>query len=105
MVNFLAVNGTTSAFRIPSRPENGCPTTNFGCYGNDCNHPNKCFCEEHCSWDMCRLFEPPDMCLIEVKGRWIWDSEKGYWVAQLGGRNELYSYCNMMQLYTKDQIL
>ena len=42
-----------------------------------------CGCEEHCSWDVCRLEEPPNDCLHGTKSIWKWDHLKNAWVAQL----------------------
>ena len=80
--NRKASNGTTYQGYIPKRPKYGCPANTYGCTGNDCSHPEKCFCEEHCSWDKCRLFGNPTNCL--KKSGWIWDSVQHFWVAQVG---------------------
>lgn len=42
-----------------------------------------CICEDHCSWDICRLHEAPEECLIGVDSRWVWDYQKEIWVAQV----------------------
>ena len=82
--NRKASNGTTYQGYIPKRPKYGCPKNDYGCTGNDCSHPEKCFCEEHCSWDKCRLFKYPTNCLKNVRSGWIWDSVQNFWVAQVG---------------------
>ena len=62
---------------IPKRPNSGCP---FGTY----NSLHTCFCEDHCSWEACRLLNPPLNCLTEFDKQavWAWDSVKYAWVAQ-----------------------
>ena len=82
---WVAINGTTYTFLIPKRPNYGCPKNSYGCIGNDCNSPGICFCEEHCSWKKCRLFDIPLDCLREVNSVWNWDLKQKFWVAQLGG--------------------
>ena len=42
-----------------------------------------CTCNEHCSWDICRLLEPPDSCLLGTKSEWTWDNIKNAYVAQI----------------------
>ena len=42
-----------------------------------------CHCEDHCSWDLCRLTEPPDQCLQGTNSKWQWDDVKSAWVAQI----------------------
>ena len=72
---------------IPKLPEGTtCPegTTGAWAYAT-------CFCSEpHCSWEKCRLSEPPDECLIGTGSIWLWDSQKNYWVAQTYTR-----YCKL----------
>ena len=43
-----------------------------------------CYCEDHCSWDSCKLFHPPLHCLEHMNGDavWGWDTKKEVWVAQ-----------------------
>ena len=77
-----AVNGTLASYLIPKRPIYGCPANSYGCTRNDCNHLDTCFCEEHCSWETCRLFDHPDVCLTDIKSRWVWDLKQKFWVAQ-----------------------
>ena len=43
----------------------------------------RCYCEDHCSWEICRLYEAPDECLIGTDSAWLWDSPKRIWVAQM----------------------
>ena len=42
-----------------------------------------CSCNEHCSWDICRLFEPPDDCIPGANSEWKWDNLKNAYVAQI----------------------
>ena len=62
---------------IPKRQENGCPNgTQDG--------KTTCFCEDHCSWNMCRLSEPPT-CQLDfetTKVEWAWSPSKSNWIAQ-----------------------
>ena len=43
-----------------------------------------CFCEDHCSWQACRLLDPPHNCLSSFNTDvvWAWDFDQMYWVAQ-----------------------
>ena len=76
-------NGTTLSVLIPRRTKMGRPANTYGCSGDVCNDQSNCFCEEHCSWDVCRLEEPPNDCLYGTKSIWKWDHLKNAWVAQL----------------------
>ena len=42
-----------------------------------------CSCNDHCSWDACRLSEPPEECLLNKNSEWKWDSLKNAYVAQI----------------------
>ena len=42
-----------------------------------------CTCNEHCSWDLCRLAEPPKTCLVGTNSEWHWDSLKNGYAAQI----------------------
>ena len=42
-----------------------------------------CSCNDHCSWDMCRLSEPPKDCLLGANSEWKWDNLKNAYVAQI----------------------
>lgn len=81
----VATNGTSYSWLIPRLPVGGCPNNTYGCSGNDCNRPNSCFCEDHCSWETCRLVASPEECLKHVDSMWSWDAKKHFWVAQIGG--------------------
>ena len=63
---------------IPRSPTHGCQNT-----GQYRKLLGTCGCEEHCSWDVCRLEEPPNDCLYGTKSIWKWDHLKNAWVAQL----------------------
>ena len=96
LIQKAAVNGTSYSLDIPRRPLGGCSANTYGCSGNDCNRPQSCFCEEHCSWETCRLVDSPGRCLKHVESTWIWDAKKHFWVAQLGGMiYKLYSFIHL----------
>ena len=58
---------------IPTRPSIGCPKGTIDGF-------TTCFCEDHCSWNVCRLKNPPTTCPgAEI---WKWNSLNMYWVAQ-----------------------
>ena len=62
---------------IPMRQENGCP-------GGTIDGMTTCYCEDHCSWNICRLSEPPT-CQLDFENtnvRWAWNSDESYWIAQ-----------------------
>ena len=40
-----------------------------------------CFCEDHCSLEICRLDQPPERCLPNKDTAWIWDVNLLYWRA------------------------
>ena len=77
-------------WRIPHKPEHGCPLETFGCTGETCKNTKTCFCGQHCSWDRCRLQHPPDDCLNGVNSKWKWNSRKIHWVAQFKGKAIIY---------------
>ena len=82
--NLEHVNGISYLSLIPKCPKSGCPSGSYGCTGDDCNYPETCFCEEHCGWERCRLFEKPEECLTKAQSSWIWDLKQNLWVAQTG---------------------
>ena len=62
---------------IPMRQENGCPT-------GTTDGKTTCYCEDYCSWNSCRLSEPPT-CQLDfenIKVEWAWNSSGHYWIAQ-----------------------
>ena len=65
---------------IPKRPEKGCPNALFGCVADGC--PSTCYCEDHCSYERCALYDPPSECLAGTNSKWAWDSKSMYWTAQ-----------------------
>lgn len=62
---------------IPKPPADGCPKGTF-------DGLNTCFCEDHCSWETCRLLNPPQDCLSNIVNEpvWAWNKQKQVWVAQ-----------------------
>ena len=72
VINFDTI-GPTSPNLLPSRPLRGCPAgTEEGI--------TTCFCQDHCSWAVCRMKNPPENC-PKVES-WIWDYNNMYWTAQ-----------------------
>ena len=73
----IAIEETVKEEMIPKRPASGCPSGTF-------DSLNTCICEDHCSWDACRLINPPQKCLSRIYGDaiWNWDGVKHAWVAQ-----------------------
>ena len=53
-----------------------------------------CFCEYHCSWDKCRLEDPPNECLFGTQSKWFWDSNKNFWIAQILEGIEMFYLIN-----------
>ena len=92
-----------SPYLIPKRPEYGCPVNTFGCDGNDCNRLETCFCEKHCSWGKCRLFDHPSHCLKNIGSGWAWDSKQNFWVAQVGIGMTKIAICNVINSRIKFQ--
>ena len=79
---------------IPKRPTSGCPYGTF-------DSLNTCFCEDHCSWDICRLVNPPNGCLSRIKGEviWVWDNNEDAWAAQ--GNVSLSNFHYSRRLFCK----
>ena len=71
------------------RPSEGCPEKTVGCYAPGC--PNTCYCEDHCSWQRCSLFNPPVECFDDINGTWFRKYKGDHWVANFRG-NYLYAY-------------
>ena len=67
---------------IPKRPSTGCPEGTF-------DGETTCFCEDHCSWNVCRLQFPPDYCSTSQKSPWAWNTQGKFWVVQGGNTNML----------------
>ena len=61
---------------ILQRPSDGCPEGTY-------DGMTTCFCEDHCSWEACRLLAPPFNCLSSMNGGaiWAWNSSKKFWFA------------------------
>ena len=60
---------------IPKRPDSGCPSGTYD--GMD-----TCFCEDHCSWNKCRLAKPPNKCLENTVFEWKWNLVENHWTAK-----------------------
>ena len=60
----------------PMRPIDGCPKGTI-------DGISTCFCEDHCSWKICRLNDPPIGCPRVIS--WQWNPTGIHWVAQ--GKN------------------
>ena len=58
---------------VPIRPNDGCPKGTI-------DGITTCFCEDHCSWNVCRLKHPPINCPMVMS--WRWYSEGMHWMAQ-----------------------
>ena len=86
---------------ILAKPKNGCPFGTYGCTGKACSNTKTCFCEQHCSWEKCRLLEKPDNCIAIMNSRWRWDSQKWHWVAQATGIQH-HDCKNPTVLYNED---
>ena len=77
MNQYTIVN--VGAYKQPlMRPSSGCPKGTV-------EGITTCFCEDHCSWEVCRLDRPPYRCLPRINTAWVWDSEKLFWTAQETG--------------------
>ena len=64
-----------------NRPATGCPSGTH-------ESLHTCFCEDHCSWEICRLRNPPKKC-FSSQAKWAWDAVISAWVA-LGIIQSLY---------------
>ena len=80
-----AMNGTSYSNLIPKRHHGECPSNTYGNSGDDYTSPQNCYCEEHCTWEACRLLDSPEDCVRDVGSFWSWDSKKRFWIAQIGG--------------------
>ena len=72
---------------LPLRPYDGC-------YEGTIDNGFTCFCENHCSWEICRLNVPPSECLPTNNTKWVWNSEKLHWSLQgnkFGQKEYLFS--------------
>lgn len=75
--------------------EHGCPMNTDSCSGQHCSDPNNCFCDYHCSWTKCRLFEKPENCLGSLDYGWKWNPEEMLWTAVNIGIQNWYMYDGM----------
>ena len=75
--SLITIEETVKEEIIPKRPASGCPSGTF-------DSLKTCFCEDHCSWETCRLINPPQDCLSRIDGEaiWNWDGVEHAWVAQ-----------------------
>ena len=64
---------------MPTPQADGCPPGTFD--GN-----STCFCEDHCSWSVCRLDQPPINC--PRADWWSWDARRMHYVAQVNGKKQ-----------------
>ena len=62
---------------IPKKPSSGCPDGTF-------DGASTCYCEDHCSWESCRLVFPPKSCWSSSQGEkiWAWNQVNNAWTAQ-----------------------
>ena len=76
-LSFISTENTIINAMIPKRPDNGCPSGTI-------NGLETCFCEDHCSWKICRLINPPFNCLPKTDDEiaWAWNVTQNAWVSQ-----------------------
>ena len=80
-------------------PSEGCPLGSYGFGIHDCGFdvrdpnayvqcdaPDTCFCEDHCSWKRCKIDKPPQSCLTHAKREWVYIPEGQYWRTNLRGK-------------------
>ena len=75
---FVTVNKkdyVVDMYSIPRASIDACKATYRARFG-------VCTCNDHCSWDICRVLEPPDDCLLGTNSEWQWDDLKNAFVAQ-----------------------
>ena len=75
MILFNATGNSIDKTLFLKRPKNGCPDGTF-------DGMTTCFCENHCSWEVCRLVTPTTNCLISANAFWNWNTAKDAWVAK-----------------------
>ena len=73
---------------IPRTNADGCPKNTLYkvLYGL-----GSCRCEDHCSWELCRLTVPPKQCIIDTYSVWQWDDKIRAWVAQVNQSKICYT--------------
>ena len=71
--NIIIVEPNANQSLVPIRPNDGCPKGTI-------DGISTCFCEDHCSWNVCRLKHPPMNCPMVMS--WQWYSEGMHWMAQ-----------------------
>ena len=72
---FLGRDYNLDVSLIPRSSKNDCATYR--------ERLGTCTCDDHCSWDLCRLSNPPDDCLLGTNSKWKWDKRKKAYVAQI----------------------
>ena len=70
---------------------NGCPKNTRLHYRGENEEYMTCSCEEHCSWDLCRLEEAPEACLQGTARQWVWNPIKNAWATQIKHCNKIFS--------------
>ena len=71
--NFIIVEPNANKSLVPIRPSEGCPEGTI-------DGITTCFCEDYCSWNICRLKHPPINCPMVMS--WQWYSDGMHWMAQ-----------------------
>ena len=82
---------------IPKRAASDCPAGAFDCF-DEYRRECLCFCEDHCSWKKCTLYETPHQCIPDENAMWAWDKTNRHWVAQYKGEYYVILY-HIIQLY------
>ena len=81
ILKMLILDDLTHSFQTKPRPASGCPEGTI-------DGLSSCFCEDHCSWEVCRLDEAPNTCLPE-NFVWVFDTENHLWKSQHSGKFEV----------------
>ena len=74
----------TNQDRIPRPPIINCVEGTVEYEISNCTKcpPRTCICEDHCDWDACHLYVPPQQCLDKTMATWKWNSYHHHWTAQ-----------------------
>ena len=76
MISSILIEHMINESLIPQPTEYGCPPGTF-------ESLSTCYCEDHCSWETCRLLNPPQNCLTSSpEAVWAWNTKENIWVAQ-----------------------
>ena len=98
-LSYINISSFIKAYLPPTQPTEigegcdfslSCPESTVGYFEEvECASQNfksriypTCFCEDHCSFEKCRLDEPPYDCLRGKLVEWIKNPEKHFWIAQ-----------------------